>query len=199
MDIPHIISILRNGGIGVFQCDTILGLIGPMTPEAAARIRAVKQRAETKPFILLIPSEAHLTQLTSGYPLEFEPLIRRFWPGPLTIVLPKSAAVPDTITGGLSSVGIRLPNFPVLNDVLIELDMPLISTSVNVSGDPEIKTLDAVPTDIKNAVDFCWEPDDPTAIEGVSSTILDGTHSPYRVLREGAIPTDQIEALLRRK
>lgn len=197
MDFSHIASKLKSGSIGLFQCDTILGIIGPVTHEAANRIRMIKQRSDTKPFLLLIPSINHLKDVSTVEVERIFPITSRFWPGPLTIVLPKSENVPRSVTGGLPSVGIRIPNFGPLNHLLNLVDMPLISTSVNVSGDKEITTLSDVPMSIRDSVDFCWVPEEIIDGGGVPSTIIQCVEPPFTILREGAVASADLEPVMR--
>lgn len=197
MNINEIKACLQSGGIGVLQCDTILGLVSAMTPDGADRIRAVKRRPDTRPFIVLIPGLEYLEKLSSIPYSEIEALCREFWPGPLTIVLPKRDEVPDSVTGGLMTVGIRFPKFAPLNELLNLLNAPIISTSVNVSGEPEISSVVGIPPQMIGELDFCSGMESEAAI-GVASTVLDCTQRPFKMLREGAISKDQIENVLRR-
>jgi L-threonylcarbamoyladenylate synthase len=175
-----ICALLNQNHIGIIEHDTIPGIVAKMNEENAKKIIQIKKRAPEKGFIILISNMQQLKDLTETIQPETDHIIKSFWPGPLTIVLKKSKLVPPIITGYHSTIAIRFPKHPILNDILTQLNCPLISTSANISGETEMSQ------ELLNNVDFCYG-NIHSQKNTVSSTIIDGTVSPPSVLRQGSI------------
>jgi L-threonylcarbamoyladenylate synthase len=167
-----LLRVLRNGGVAVIPCDTIYGLVG-VAPGTETRISRIKQRDPSKPLLRLIESESWLGRYST---MALPPALRPFWPGPLTIVFP-------AIGGG--TVALRVPADAWLRGVLVSLDRPLVSTSVNIEGDPPLGRIADIVSRFEAQVDIVV--DDGDRIDASPSTLVDATSAPYRVLRQGAL------------
>ncbi len=163
---------LAGGGIAVMPCDTIYGLVGRV-PDSEPRIRAVKGRSETRPFLQLIPDTSWVARLSDA---EVPPALAAHWPGPLTVVLPSR---------GGGTVALRVPDSRLLRDLIGGLDAPVYSTSVNVSGSPALWRIADIRSEFEAAVDMVVDAGDLPS--GVASTIVDATSRPLRILRAGAV------------
>ena len=176
---------IRSGAVVAIPTDTVYGLAAdPFNEQAVAEIFRVKRRAETLPILLLLDSAARVDELASALPSSFARLARRFWPGPLTIVLPASLRVPETVTAGTGSIAVRLPASPLVRALARAVGGPLTGTSANVSGRPACLSASQINRQLGTSVPYIVN-------GGVSrarrpSTIVDLTGEP-RVLREGAI------------
>lgn len=161
---------LAEGGVVIMPCDTIYGLVGA-APASERRIRTLKGREE-KAFLQLIPAAEWLPRFTAA---ELPEPLRPYWPGPLTVIFPTS-------TG---TVALRVPDDRRLRALMLELDQPLYSTSVNRSGEPALWRIDDIVREFGPSVDLVVDAGDLPA--RLPSTILDVTRRPYRVLRQGAL------------
>src|SRR6478672_10827255 len=127
--------VVASGGVIAFRTATFYGLgANPLNAKAVQRIRRIKGRDDGKPILLLIGELAQVKALTRFEPPQFRPIATRFWPGPLTIVLPANNALPNEVTAGSGSIGLRLPAHDGLRELLITCGGALTATSANVSG-----------------------------------------------------------------
>lgn len=179
--IGSIIKQLKNNQIGIIEHDTVPGIIALMSEENAKRINNIKSRDENKGFIILIPNESYLEQLTSSIPSAAAPLISAFWPGPLTLILKKHPTIPSLITGNKHTIAVRYPNHPILNNILNELNEPVISTSANISGQI------CISNKLMQNIDFTYGKIDQINSEVLASTIVDITQKPIKILRQGSV------------
>jgi L-threonylcarbamoyladenylate synthase len=124
--IQKIVNGIKSGQVGIFPCDTVLGIIGLVTLENIKRIRAIKKRGDS-PFLLLIPSQKWLESLTEGLSESQRMYCNQYWPGPITFIFEKSAQIPDELTEYKESIAIRCPQFEPLNTILDAVNAPLIS------------------------------------------------------------------------
>lgn len=183
-------ELLRTGGIVAFPTETVYGLGGnALDPSAAARIYAAKGRPSDNPLIVHLsdPSLASDYALTS--PL-FERLAEAFMPGPLTVILPKRSCIPDSVTGGLSTVGIRVPSHPVARELLALAGCPVAAPSANLSGKPSPTTFQHVVNDLNGRVDCII--DGGEAEFGVESTIISLDGASIKLLRPGAVTPEML-------
>ena len=184
-------TILRHGGLVAFPTETVYGLgANALDAKAVARIYAAKGRPHTSPLIVHVPDVEAARQLAATWPESAQKLAAAFWPGPLTLVLPKVSAIPDIVTAGLPSVGLRVPNHPIALDLLREAAVPVAAPSANrfMGISPTLAghvahaqmqgaslVLDGGPSDV-----------------GLESTVISLT-GPFPVLlRPGAISQEQI-------
>lgn len=177
-------------GVIAFPTDTVYGLgciIG--NQEAVEKIYKIKNRDGNKPLSLLGVSFESLEKYVKFVPDLAEELMEKFWPGGLTIVLPKSRHVPDYVTSGLDSVGLRIPANPVFLEMLKRCvpDMALATTSANLSTQPDLLTYEAVSALLSDNVDYILEEHD-IMLSGKASTVVTITKDNHlRVLRQGDV------------
>ena len=194
--------ILRAGGLVALPTETVYGLgANALDADAVARIFEAKQRPAWDPIIVHIagpvmnnPMLAALVanQPDPGQKLARE-LIEAFWPGPLTLLLPRSEAVPDAVTAGRPLVGIRMPSHPVAFELIREAGVPVAAPSANVFGHISPTTAAHVLEDLDGRIDAVLDAG-PTE-HGVESTVLDPTQTPMVIYRPGAITAEQIRAV----
>jgi L-threonylcarbamoyladenylate synthase len=181
------VEALRRGDLVVLPTDTVYGLAAhPDLPDAIARVYAVKERPAEKALPLLVESAAQAATVCEVSPLA-ERLMARFWPGGLTLVLP-TRREPGTLA-------LRMPDHPVPLALIRALGAPLATTSANRSGQPSCTTAEAVQAQLASG--YAVLIDAGPSPGGRDSTVLDLASSPPRVLRPGAIPTADLERLVR--
>jgi L-threonylcarbamoyladenylate synthase len=162
---------------------------------AVARIYTAKERPPEKGIILAVAAPEHVTQIAHGVGPRARALMERFFPGPLTLILPARDVVPAIVTAGGNTVAVRMPDHPVALALIRECGAPVAAPSANRSGAPPPRTAAEALRDLDGRVDLVLDAG-PCPV-GTPSTILDLTVSPPRVLREGAVPTSALEEFLR--
>jgi len=190
------ISILREGGIVAYPTDTVYGLGACANlPLAVARVYAVKERPQSMPFPLLLAKPEQISLVAEPVtPLAWF-LVNTFLPGALTIVLPSSKSAPDAVTGGGATIAVRIPAHPVPIALIEGVGTPIVGTSANLSGQPSPLTADEVYSQLGEKVDLII--DGGRCPGGKESTVVDVTGEAPVVLREGAIPREEIEKVWR--
>lgn len=190
------VEMLRTGGIGAFPTDTVYGLGARIDLESALkRVFEAKGRGFNQPLPVLIADVEQLRRLVAELPPVGHCLAERFWPGGLTLVLRKSPIVSPLVSAGGDTIGVRLPAHPVPVALVRGLSVPIAGTSANLSGQPACATAEGVIAQLGDRLDFII--DGGRCPGGKESTIVDLTQSPPRMLREGAIPREAIEAALK--
>ena len=184
-------TILRRGGTVALPTETVYGL-GANALELAAveKIFAAKGRPGWDPLIVHVVDEVMLAGLVLEIPEAARRLMAKFWPGPLTLLLPRSAAVPDRVTAGRPLVGVRMPEHPVALEVIRRAGVPVAAPSANRFGYTSPTTADHVLDDLDGRIDAVVDAG-PTAF-GLESTVLDPNASPMVIYRPGAITLEQI-------
>ena len=187
---------LEAGAVAIFPTETVYGIgTSVFSLRGIQRIYALKSRQGRKPLALLVPHLAAAAPLVEEIPAEAERLARRFWPGPLTLVL-KASALGRLVTGGLSTIGLRIPDHPVALAILRRVAIPLATTSVNRSGqEPAVSGASAARI-FGSRVD--WVIHGGACRVQTASSVIDLSHYPYMVIREGAIQKRQLEEALHR-
>lgn len=186
------ISILRQGGIVAYPTDTVYGLGAcASVPQAVERVYKVKERPPNIPLPLLLADTSQITEVAESVPPIAWLLIDNFLPGALTLVLPKSSSVPDTITGGGTTIAIRIPDHPIPVSLIAGLGKPIVGTSANLSGQPSPLTAEDVHSQLGDGIDLII--DGGRCSGGKESTIVDVTGERPVVLREGAISREELE------
>lgn len=194
-DLLEAARILREGGLVAFPTETVYGLGGnALDAEAAGKIYAAKGRPSDNPLIAHISCAKELEPLVKEIPEAGRKLMEAFWPGPLTMIFPKSAKVPYGTTGGLDTVAVRMPDDPVANRLIALAGVPVAAPSANTSGRPSPTTADHVWQDMNSRIDMIID-GGPVGI-GVESTIVDVSSAIPTVLRPGAITMEMLEAVL---
>lgn len=191
-------EILRAGGLVALPTETVYGLgANALDPAAVARIFAAKQRPAWDPVIVHIAGpvldNSMLLSLVTELPDSARKLISAFWPGPLTLLLPRSAEVPDAVTAGRPLVGIRMPAHPVAFELIRTAGVPIAAPSANLFSHTSPTTAEHVLHDLDGRIDAIL--DAGAAHHGVESTVLDPCRSPMLIYRPGAITAEQIRAV----
>jgi L-threonylcarbamoyladenylate synthase len=193
-DLDDAAALLRSGGLVAFPTETVYGLGAlALEPLAVRAIYAAKGRPLTNPLIVHVLGEDEARPLVSRWPLEARQLTARFWPGPLTLVLPRTPLVPDECTAGGDTVGVRAPSHPIARQLLERVGAPLAAPSANRAEHVSATSAGHVLRDLNGRIDAVL--DGGRCALGIESTVvsLDG---PPRLLRAGAIPAAQIEELV---
>ena len=194
------VSILRNGGIIATPTDTVYGLVASIfNKEAVEKIYSVKKRPKNKPLIVLISDINQFKNLTINTNKYTKILIEKFWPGPLTLVLKKSSSVPDYVTSRKNFVGIRYSKNKIIKQIIDNLCVPIVAPSANISGKPSPSCFDDVFKDFNCKVDAILKDEinvKENAKHRTESTIVSLKTDVPKILREGAIPKEEIEKVL---
>lgn len=189
------VELLRQGEVIGLPTETVYGLAADGTnPVAVRRIFEIKGRPTGHPLILHLGSAEWLPRYAARIPDAALLLARLYWPGPLTLVLPRTRAVPDEVTGGLDTVALRVPNHPIALEVLAQLDRPLAAPSANRFGRVSPTTRAHVLSDLGPDVPLVLD-GGPSSV-GVESTIVDLSGRMPRLLRHGGISLGDLEQVL---
>ncbi|MDR3750574.1 MAG: L-threonylcarbamoyladenylate synthase [Terracidiphilus sp.] len=185
-------EILRAGGLVALPTETVYGL-GANALDAAAveSIFKAKQRPAWDPVIVHIADQKMLKELVDEVPEAARRLIKAYWPGPLTLLLPRSVAVPDVVTAGRELVGIRMPAHPVALELIRRAGIPVAAPSANTFGHTSPTMASHVLEDLDGRIDAILDAG-PT-VHGVESTVLDPCQSPMVIYRPGAVTAAMIE------
>src|SRR5215469_18767536 len=198
-DIWKAAEILRSGGLVVFPTETVYGLgANALDASAVKKIYALKGRPATSPLIVHVASVERARELATDWPEEAEQLARDYWPGPLTLVLPKRPMIPDDVTAGLSTVGLRMPRHPVALELLSAANVPIAAPSAN-------RFTQLSPTTAQHVRD-AFGAETPFLLDGgpcevgLESTVIAVTRDGLEVLRPGmasvadAVPAARAES-----
>lgn len=189
--VREIAALLREGGVVAMPTETFYGL-GALYRHRPAlqRVLRLKERPTGMPLLLLVSGPAMARQLAPDAPEELERLAARFWPGPLTLVVPAPEGLAVEITSGGPTVAIRHPAHPVAEAIVRELGAPVTGTSANRSGRPPVRT--ATELELAPGVSLEGIVDAGTTPGGPPSTLLDITTRPARIVREGAVAAERL-------
>ncbi len=188
-------TILRSGGLVALPTETVYGLGANGLEEAAvAKIFAAKGRPQDNPLILHMAQTADMEKYCQHIPEAAYLLAEKFWPGPLTLVLPSRDIVPLSTRAGLPSVAVRCPDNAITRDIIRLAGVPIAAPSANISGKPSTTTADHVLHDHQGRIEAIVD-DGPCRV-GVESTIVDLTEHPPRLLRPGGITPEQLTEVL---
>mgnify|MGYP001752509984 FL=1 len=188
-------ALLRAGEVVGMPTETVYGLAANALDGAAvAKIFLAKGRPQDNPLIVHIADKEQLSTLARMVPESARKLADAFWPGPLTIILPKAACIQDEVSAGLDTVGIRLPSHPVARALIREAGVPLAAPSANLSGRPSTTTSGHVMDDLGGKIPAIVE-GGPCAV-GVESTVVSLAGNVPRLLRPGGVSLEQLESVL---
>lgn len=188
-------ALIRDGKLVAFPTETVYGLgANALDATAVERIFHAKGRPPTSPLIVHIPSSETARDLAAEWPPAAEKLAREFWPGPLTLVVPKRSCIPDIVTAGLLSVGLRVPANPFALALLAEAGVPIAAPSANRFTELSPTTAEHVRKSLLDEVDFILD-GGPTQV-GIESTVLSLAGPKPVLLRPGMISAPQIEAFI---
>ncbi|MFO0857912.1 MAG: L-threonylcarbamoyladenylate synthase [Phycisphaerales bacterium] len=187
---------LNEGGLVAFPTETVYGLgANALDAHAVARVFALKGRPSRNPLIVHVADEAMAKSLTTEWPEAAQKLAKALWPGPLSLILPKAAHIPDIVTGGGPNVALRCPDHALTLELLRQFGKPLVGPSANPSGSIS-------PTKAAH-VSAAFSPEDVFVLDGgscrggIESTVLLLTEHPPRILRPGLISAEQIGSVLK--
>ena len=188
-------EIIRQGGLVAFPTETVYGLGGDaLNPESSKKIYAAKGRPSDNPLIIHIADIKDLEKIVKEIPQSAYQLADVFWPGPLTMILPKSEEVPYQTTGGLNTVAVRMPSHPVALEFIREAGGYVAAPSANLSGKPSPTKAKYVVQDMDGRIDMIIDGDGVDI--GVESTIVDLTGDKPMILRPGYITKEMLDAVL---
>jgi L-threonylcarbamoyladenylate synthase len=193
--VHHAAEIIKRGGIVAFPTETVYGLgADTFAPLAVARIFEVKKRPHFDPLIVHVASPDDLGRLVTDIPGHARKLMVRFWPGPLTVVLPKREEIPDIVTAGLPTVAVRMPDHAMALRFIELSGSPIAAPSANPFGYLSPTTAEHVREQLGDHVDLIL--DGGPCHVGVESTILSFSEGRPRLLRPGGVPLEEIESVI---
>ncbi|MBQ6839627.1 MAG: threonylcarbamoyl-AMP synthase [Oscillospiraceae bacterium] len=188
-------EIIKNGGLVAIPTETVYGLgANGLDPEAVAKIFAAKGRPQDNPLILHICGAEQIEEYCHHIPQAAYDLAQRFWPGPLTMVLPAKSCVPKCTTAGLPTVAVRCPDSTVTREIIRLSGVPIAAPSANISGKPSTTTAQHVLHDHNGKIPLIV--DGGASRVGVESTIVDLSEERPRLLRPGGITPEQLKEVL---
>ncbi|MDR3305047.1 MAG: threonylcarbamoyl-AMP synthase [Clostridiales Family XIII bacterium] len=188
-------AVIRTGGLVAFPTETVYGLgADAFNTEAVSKVYAAKGRPSDNPMIVHIARASDLGVLTRTLTPRIVKLADNFWPGPLTMILEKRGAVPDVTTGGLDTVGVRLPDSPAAIELIRLAGTPIAAPSANLSGSPSPTKADHVIADLYGRVDMILA--GPDSRIGIESTVVDVTGARAQILRPGVLAAEELAEVL---
>lgn len=188
-------AIIMHGGIVIYPTETVYGIgVRYDDPQALERLFDLKNRAQHKPVLLLLPRSEDLQRISSRVPPEARLLAERFWPGPLTLVVPAAPDLSALVTGNGTTVGCRVSSSASAARLVMACGIPITSTSANLSGGPNPSSVEEIPPDVIARADVIIDAG-PTP-GSIPSTVYDMSHKPFRCVRPGVIPEADIIAAL---
>jgi len=188
-------QIIKNGGLVALPTETVYGLgANGLDPEAVAKIFIAKGRPQDNPLILHLSKAEEMEKYCHSIPKAAYRLAEKFWPGPLTMVMPARDTVPKCTTAGLPTVAVRCPGSKITRDIIARSGCPIAAPSANISGKPSTTTADHVLHDHNGRIDAVVD-GGPCRV-GLESTIVDLTEQPPRLLRPGGITPEQLRSVL---
>jgi L-threonylcarbamoyladenylate synthase len=191
LSISEAARILREGGVVAFPTETVYGLgANALDPTAVAKVFALKGRPESSPLIVHVASIEMARKLVTEWPSQAEELARRYWPGPLTIVLPKAPEVPDIVTAGLRTVGVRMPAHSIALQLIEAAGVPVAAPSANKFAGLSPTTAAHVREAFGDAVPVL---DGGPCTVGIESTVVSLVNGNLTLLRPGMISFAEIE------
>jgi L-threonylcarbamoyladenylate synthase len=188
---------IRKGGLVAFPTETVYGLgADALNPKAVLALFEAKKRPLDNPPIVHVGNIRDVNRLVKEVPLNTEMLMKRFWPGPLTLIFKRSEVVPEVTVAGLDTIAIRMPRHNVALALIRESGCPIAAPSANLAGKPSPTSAEHVLEDLNGRIDVVLDAG-PTHI-GVESTVLDMTVDPLQVLRPGGTPYEVLKKVLGR-
>lgn len=191
INLERAVGVLKNGGVVAIPTDTLYGLAADVfNPAAVDRIFAIKGRPEGLALPVLMNGWEQVQRVAENLPSQAKDLADRFWPGALTLVVPKAPGLPDRLTAGGPTVAVRMPDHPAPIELIDGLGGPITGTSANISGSADRLNLAELTAELEGRVDYIvTEGPEP---KGTASTVIDITSGQPKLLREGAIPFEQV-------
>ena len=186
-DLNRAVAVLNGGGVVAFPTETYYGLaVDPLNPLALNHLFSLKQRDISKPILTLVDDRASLSSLAQDIPIIYEPLMKEFWPGPLTLIFQARLNLPTLLTAGTSTIGVRHSSHPFARQLLRAFGRPLTATSANISGYAAAVDAYEVKTQFGSKIDVVF--DGGRTPGTVGSTIIGLEGDRLKLIREGVIP-----------
>ena len=194
-NIEYCAEVIKNGDLVAFPTETVYGLgANALDEKSVAKIFTIKGRPQDNPLIVHVASIDEVKPLVIDIPDIFELLAEKFWPGPLTLIMQKSDAIPDNVTAGLQTVAIRIPSHPAALSLINALGSPIAAPSANPSGRPSPTKASHVLNDIGGKIPYILDGGDCEV--GIESTVLDISGSIPKILRPGFVTYEELKNLL---
>ena len=192
--IIQVAEIIKNGGLVVFPTDTVYGLgVNAFLPQARKKIYQVKGRKFNRPLILLLSNVKQVAPLVSEFPKDTKKLIKKFWPGPLSLIF-NASPLGIMLSGGLKTIGLRIPDNKVALSLIETTGVPLATTSANLTGEKSPTTGKGAIKNLKGKVDLIL--DAGRTKYQMESTILDVSVYPFQIIREGHLKKTGLDSLI---
>ena len=198
---PHVgrlkqaVELLDAGGVVALPTETFYGLaVDAFNPEALARLNRLKGKADDSPILLLLSAVSQVEEVAAAIPPLFHELAKRYWPGPLTLIVPASDRLPREVGGGRDTVAVRVSGLALPRRLARELGRVITGVSANLHGRPPCRTASEVARLFPDQLEMIL--DGGPSPGGLSSTILDLTGARPRVVREGLLPTSSLRSFL---
>ncbi len=193
--IQKAVNVLREGGLVALPTETVYGLGADATnSNAIKKIFAVKGRPSTNPLIVHVADEGVAKRYVRSWPAVADQLAKHFWPGPLTLVLPKADSIVPEVTAGRDTVGVRVPNHSLALQLLRAFDGPIAAPSANRANHISPTSADDVHAELGDAIDLILDGGPCTV--GIESTVLDISGEHATILRPGGVTREQIESTI---
>lgn len=188
-------TIIRQGGLVAFPTETVYGLgANALDEEAVAKIFNIKKRPTSDPIIVHISEMSQLETVIKNVPPLVHRLADKFWPGPLTLIMPRNDRIPANVSAGLPTVAVRMPSHPVSVALIRESGVPIAAPSANIFSRPSSTKAQHIVNDFSDSVDMIIDGGDSTI--GVESTVLDLTSDPPVLLRPGGTPLEELRKVI---
>lgn len=193
--VKETVEVIKMGGIVIAPTDTVYGIIvDALNEKAVEKIYEIKKRKKSNPCSILVSNKDMLKQVVKKVSLEEEKIIDKFFPGAITLIFEKNEQIPDIVTSGLDTVGIRMPNDKFLLNVIELFGSPIVATSLNLAGEESKTNLDNISDEILNNVDYVV--DNGNTKIGVASTVAKIDGKEIEILREGTITKNMMQEVL---
>ena len=190
-DLNRAVAVLIGGGVVAFPTETYYGLaVDPLNPLALNFLFGLKQRDISKPILTLVDDRESLFSLVQDIPGPYEPLMKEFWPGPLTLIFQARLNLPTLLTAGTSTIGVRQSSHPFARQLLRAFGRPLTATSANISGRPAAVDAHEVKSQFGSRIDMVFDGGRTPGIVGSTIIGLDG--NTLKLIREGVISFEEI-------
>lgn len=194
-NIEEAAKLLQKGEVVAIPTETVYGLGADATnDEAVAKIFLAKGRPSDNPLIVHIGSLKQLEPIVSDISSKAKQLMDAFWPGPLTVILPKGEGISQRVSAGLDTIGVRMPNHPIALKIIQQSGLPIAAPSANTSGRPSPTTANHVQEDLKGKIPLII--DGGNTGVGVESTVIDCSTEPPMILRPGGVSQEEIEGII---
>lgn len=194
--IKEVANIIKAGGIVIIPTDTVYGIAADaLNEKAVKKIYEIKKRKTSNPCSILVSNIDMIKKVVKDISSKEEKIINNFFPGPITLVIKKNGEIPDVVTSGLDTIGIRMPNDEFLLKVIDIIGKPIVATSLNVAGEKSKTSIENISDEILNNID-CIVDNGKTKI-GLASTVVRLDEKEIKIIREGPITKEMIQNALK--